>query len=307
MNSPLFSVIIPACNAARTIGSTIASVRAQTLGDHEILVVDDGSCDETVRMALDALGGDRRGRVISIANGGVSAARNLGVELTRGPLIAFLDADDLWAEDKLAAHAELHAANPQLAASYARVAFIASTAMSLETRSRSTVRPGLRTIADLLGENPVCTTSNLVTTRAAFLETGGFDSTMQHAEDQEWQLRAVSKRLGIAGIDRTLTGYRFSEDGLSADLRAMHEGWVRLAKIYGDESEPRAHAIFYRYLARRSLRSVGKSGDAIGFALSGIRTDAPAFFSERRRGLLTLVGALASPFLPAPLRARLFA
>jgi hypothetical protein len=164
----------------------------------------------------------------------------------------------------------------------------------------------LRTISELLGENPVCTASNLVVRCDAFRATGGFDATMRHAEDQEWQLRAVSQGLGIAGIDRTLVGYRSSDDGLSADLRAMHEGWVRLAATYGDASAPQARAIFCRYLARRALRSGARNGDALGFALDGVRTSAPAFFAERRRGVLTLAGALASPFLPAPLRTRLF-
>src|SRR5690348_15579178 len=94
----LVSVIIPAYNYARYIPGAVNSVLAQTYQNHEIVVVDDGSTDGT-RQAL----GDSLDKISYIYqhNRGVSAARNVGIERSRGELIAFLDADDVWVPDKL--------------------------------------------------------------------------------------------------------------------------------------------------------------------------------------------------------------
>ncbi|UVO52750.1 glycosyltransferase family A protein [Sphingomonas sp. SUN039] len=307
MSGPRFSVIIPAYNAARTIGASIATVRAQSFHDLELIVIDDGSTDATVAAARAAIGDDIRCRVISKGNGGVSAARNLGADMAAGQLLAFLDADDLWHEDKLSTHAAFHAGQLDLAASFARVAFVDGTARTLDARSHSTVPEGGLTVAALLGENPVCTTSNLVVDRAAFAVIGGFDSEMRHAEDQEWQLRAVTHGHRIEGIDQILVGYRNSEDGLSVDLAAMHRGWMALAARYGGREYAGAQAVFCRYLARRTLRSGAPGTVALGYAWSGLRAHGTAYFDSPARGLLTFVAALASPLLPAALRARLFA
>lgn len=90
------SVVIPAYNAARTIDATLASIRAQTAEPDEIVVVDDGSSDETSTIA------ERHGaRVTRRPNGGLSRARNTGVEAARNDWIALIDADDTWTPDKL--------------------------------------------------------------------------------------------------------------------------------------------------------------------------------------------------------------
>src|SRR5689334_21096641 len=96
------SVVVPAYNAARTLPATAASIRAQTLQPLEVIVVDDGSADDTVAVAH-ALGLPGL-RVVSQANAGHAAARNTGVAEARGRYVAFVDADDLWLPDKLALH-----------------------------------------------------------------------------------------------------------------------------------------------------------------------------------------------------------
>ena len=96
MPNSLVSIIIPAFNAEKTLAQTCASVACQRYPHWECLIVDDGSTDGTRAIALDCAGTDGRFRYIYQENQGVSAARNSGIEASRGALLAFLDADDLW-------------------------------------------------------------------------------------------------------------------------------------------------------------------------------------------------------------------
>jgi glycosyltransferase involved in cell wall biosynthesis len=93
---PEVSVIVPLYNKAMYVERCVASVRAQTFADFEVIVVDDGSTDSSVEDMCRAFAGDRRFRLVSQANGGVSKARNTGIEHAAAELIAFLDADDEW-------------------------------------------------------------------------------------------------------------------------------------------------------------------------------------------------------------------
>src|SRR4051812_18759444 len=101
----LVSIIIPCYNRADIVGETIASVLRQSYGRFEAILVDDGSTDGT-REAIRAYG-DPRIRYFYKLNGGLSSARNCGLEAARGEFIAFLDSDDLWDEWKLAAQMEI--------------------------------------------------------------------------------------------------------------------------------------------------------------------------------------------------------
>src|SRR3954469_10276808 len=96
---PEVSVVIPAYNAAQTVGTAVDSVLAQTFADLELIVVDDGSRDDTAAVvrARDA----PRGKLVRSSNQGVAAARNRGLALASGAFVAFLDADDAWQPTKL--------------------------------------------------------------------------------------------------------------------------------------------------------------------------------------------------------------
>ncbi|HWG42133.1 MAG TPA: glycosyltransferase family 2 protein [Gemmataceae bacterium] len=111
------SVVIPAYRAARTIRRAVDSVLAQTRPPDEILVIDDGSPDDLAK-PLAVYG--KRVQLLRKENGGAAAARNLGIERTRGEWIAFLDADDYWEVDKLHCQAAVLQANPHLVLSAAR-------------------------------------------------------------------------------------------------------------------------------------------------------------------------------------------
>lgn len=97
----LVSVVIPAFNAEATIDETLCSVRSQSHERLEIIVVDDGSTDDTVAVAERHADRDPRITIIRQDNAGVAAARNAGWQAARAEFIAFIDADDLWAPGKI--------------------------------------------------------------------------------------------------------------------------------------------------------------------------------------------------------------
>lgn len=110
--TPLVSVIIPTHNYGRFIRDTINSVQSQAVSELEIIVIDDGSTDNTAAVLQEIC--DRRLQVVRIPNAGVSVARNTGIELAKGEYIAFLDADDVWLPDKLTLQLALMTNEPSL-------------------------------------------------------------------------------------------------------------------------------------------------------------------------------------------------
>jgi hypothetical protein len=303
--SPLFTVVMPAFNAAGSIATSVASVLAQKERRFELIIVDDGSPDDTAETALRAAGGDQRVRLIRQANQGPAAARNRGVRAGSAPLLAFLDADDRWAPDTLRRHYIHFLARPALGVSFARIRFFDATLTEPGRVSAFVEAPEL---AVLLGENPVCTTSNLTARREVFDAVGGFDPALTHAEDQEWVARVLAiSDWQVRGLDEFLVDYRMSANGLSADLRAMQAGWsammARIAALAPERAgaaRAEATALFQRYLARRALRTDQGAGPALRHLLAALRHSPIALLTHQPvRTAMTAAGALALPFLRA--------
>jgi len=309
MKPPLFSVIMPVYNTERYVSDAIRSVVFQTERDLELIIIDDGSTDDSLKVLLNWAAQDDRIKLVSRSNSGVSATRNLAANMAWGKWLAFIDSDDVWHPNKLERHRDLHQGNASLGASYARIAFIPATVESkVSIRTQSTVPATPLTKEQMLGENPICTTSNLVVARTLFNRLGGFDETMSFAEDQEFALRLIASGHSIMGIDELLVDYRLNDNGLSLNFSAMHKGWRQIFGIYGDpESAAEAEAIYLRYLARRALRADARWRVAIHYALMGLKLSPAAFFSNPKRGLCTLLSALVGPALPKPARIQLFA
>ena len=302
---PRFSIIVPCFDAALTLPATLAALRAQTVADWECLLVDDGSGDATPEIIHQATLADRRFRALRNPARGPSAARNVALTEARCALVAFCDADDLWLPEKLARMAErFH--DPAIAAVYARVAFFSEGRDGAVSR----IAAGDLTIPTLLGENPVCTMSNLVVRREVFRATDGFDPDMVHNEDLEWLIRLVGAGHRVVGHAETLVRYRTSPAGLSSDLarmRAGREAALETARRLGYRADARAEAIYLRHLARRALRVDAPAVEATRMAIAGLRASPRGFFSDARRGLFTLSGAFLAPLLSRRLRRALFA
>lgn len=306
-HAPLFSVIIPCFDAAQTLPQTLASLQAQTLQDWEAVLVDDGSSDLTYDIIAAAAAADPRLRLVRNPRKGPSAARNYGVSLATGTLIAFCDADDLWAPCKLDRMAAFFI-DKSVDAGFARIAFFQDS--PADAQVFSTVPKGVLGIHRLLGENPVCTMSNLCIRKTCFVASGGFDETMVHNEDLEWLIRLAGRGVRIVGHDETLVWYRNNIFGLSADFAAMRAGRdaaLATAARFGVIADDRAEAIYLRYLARRALRLDAGRVLPLQFALEGVFASPAGFFSDIRRGGFTLLGAVAAPLLGYQMRRWLFA
>ncbi|KUR80829.1 glycosyltransferase family A protein [Novosphingobium sp. FSW06-99] len=304
------SVVLPVCNAAATLPALLGSLRAQTLSAFELIAIDDGSNDNSLEILLHHAALDSRIHALARGNGGVATARNLGVEVASAPLIAFLDADALWDRGKLYAHCALHRARPDLVASYARMAFVPAHADGLTgARALSKLAENPLDMLDILGENPIGTTSNMVVRRDSFLAIGGFDAASGAVCDRDLAARLVARGGPVVGLDMVLAGARLTVPGLSHDWAQMHADWRDLMARYIDDPRTRARleAAYCRQVVQGALVSGGHAGMALRYALRSLHHDIRGFPEEPGRSLATLGAALVAPLVPARLRQRLFA
>ncbi len=215
--SPTIAVVVPSYNGERFLPATLASVAAQTLPASEVIVVDDGSHDGSVAIA------ERAGvRVLQQQNAGPGAARNRGVAASRSELIAFLDADDVFAPDKLARQVEALAAMPD-AAAVCSDATLLGGARDGDRKNAGHRVPTRLAFHDLLRGNPVILSSVLVR-RAAIERAGGFDEdrVLIATEDYDLWLRLLAdERAYFAYVDAPLLQYRVHGGNLSNDGRFL--------------------------------------------------------------------------------------
>lgn len=182
---PLVSVIIPTFNRARFIAQAVESVLLQSYSDLELLVVDDGSTDQT-QVALQPYAGHIR--YFRQDNSGVSAARNHGIRESSGELIAFLDSDDRWHKDKLKYQVELFKTHPNTAVCYTDEIWIRGGRL-VNAKNKHAKYSGC------IFENvlPLCiiSPSAVMLRRSVFLNVGLFDESLPVCEDYDMWLRVA--------------------------------------------------------------------------------------------------------------------
>lgn len=202
------SVVIPAYNAAHFLPRCLKSVFAQTLKPAEVIVVDDGSVDNTAAMA-----GELGAKVVSRANGGLSAARNTGIQSAASGWIALLDADDRWAPEKLERQAACVGSDTVLVYTGIR---IFDDSEILEDRPAIDVASAKKM---LRYRNPIAPSSVLVR-RDAVQQGGGFREDIRACED--WEMWFRLQRIGqFASVTDPLTDYYVYPNSLSANPDKM--------------------------------------------------------------------------------------
>jgi len=237
--NPTVSVIIPTYNRAHLIGRAIQSVLNQTYQDFEIIIVDDGSTDNTEEVIKEYQEQDKRIRYIRHEkNKGGSAARNTGIKLTRGEYIAFQDSDDEWLPEKLEKQMKVFENPPP------KVGVVYTGFWRIENNKKiyipfSWVKQKEGNIHKELLKGNFVTTQSIVARKECFKKAGMFDEKLPRFQDWELVIR-LSKYYDFKCIDEPLLISYYTLDSISAN----NEGYIKalkliLSKHFNDFAEDR--------------------------------------------------------------------
>ncbi|MGB3300614.1 MAG: glycosyltransferase [Phormidesmis sp.] len=296
------SVVLPVYNVEKYVEAALKSALAQTYPNTEILIINDGSFDQSI--AICKKFDDDRISIIHQENKGLAEARNTGLRHATGDYVAFLDGDDIWLPQKIEKHISHLEDASEVGISFSRSAFINEAGLPLKTYQM----PRLQNITPeyMLRCNPLGNGSAGVFRKAVFEEIGFegtdqqiayFDQDFKRAEDTECLLRIlVQTSWVIEGIPEALTLYRISSGTLSADLEKtmiFGEKVMAKARTYAPElireSGKKVIAYMRRDLARESVR---RRNPSMAYALihQAIK-NYPQMLLEEFRATLTVLTA----------------
>lgn len=255
---PVISVVIPVYNGDKTIAATVSSVLSQSFEELELLVVNDGSQDQTLEIVQAFT--DNRLQVLNYSNAGLAASRNRGLSVAAGEFVSFIDADDLWTPDKLADQLQALRQNPQAALAYSWTDCVTDQARFVRHGSHISAEGSV--YKQLLLGNFLDSGSNALIRRSAFETTGGFDESLKAAEDWDMFLR-LAKTYEFACVPKVQVLYRLSSQSMSANLeRQEQESLKVLRRAYELVPElskgirNKSLGSFYRYLAYKALEGI---------------------------------------------------
>ncbi len=201
MKKPLISVIIPAYNGEKYLAEAIESIHRQNYSPLEIIIVDDGSTDKTAQITKNLKGNVKYNYQ---TNKGPAAARNKGLALARGEVIAFLDVDDLWPLDKLQNQVPRILDDPKLDVVLGRIKVL--------------ILPG---VAEQDSHGPD-TQINVhlgcaIFRKSVFDKVGNFDETLRYSEDHDWFLRAREQSVSMTIVGQVTLHYRLHGKNMTQD------------------------------------------------------------------------------------------
>ena len=265
--APTISVVIPAFNAEAYVAETLESVLAQTYRDFEIILVDDGSTDQTAAV-VQSFGGSIR--YIRTDNRGPSHARNTGIRAAKGQYIAFLDADDLWVPEKLALQVDFLQNRPHIGLVFGDMltfnqdgvdlrSYFASIKDSAIREKLSTESDCISEVTDVLFQCNIIPTGTVVVRKDCLERSKLFDETISSVEDLDLWIR-ISFFCGIGCIPRVLKKKREHDSNISRDNRKALE-----AAIYIFEKYPREWQSLDRRYRHHCTRRLGKENRSLGY------------------------------------------
>ena len=246
--TPAVSIVLPTFNRARLLRRSIESVLAQTDGDFELIVVDDGSADDTDEVVR----GSADPRVVYLRlpqNRGLPAARNAGIDIARGTCLAFQDSDDVWLPEKLERQRRLLAANPDAAVVYCDMLRIGAGGERLYFRSPGIVPQRLVNPETGYWQTYMLAMQPTLIRRACLAETR-FDERLVFFEDLDLHLR-LARHHRYVYLPEPLVEYH-DTGGMTADRRREMRGRLQLLRKYAGEllrSDP-------AFLARETIAAV---------------------------------------------------
>ena len=257
---PRVSIIIPTYNCARYLGRAIDSARTQTYKDYEILVVDDGSSDDTKDVVMQY---GRKVTYLYQQNRGVSAARNHAISKASGELLAYLDADDMWYSEKLERQVAFLDAHQECGMVHSEMSVINEQDEILHVRfyeeTKRSVPEGY-CVQKLLTRCHIQTLT-VVERRDTFDCVGGFDERLPIAQDYLHWIMIAAEGQALGYLAEPLGKYRWRTGSLIGNNQRLLEDYVKICDIllrekpitprHGDECTDILRA--RSYLVRREL------------------------------------------------------
>jgi glycosyltransferase involved in cell wall biosynthesis len=298
--SVTLSIIIPAFNVEDYVTESIESVLAQSFKDLEVIVIDDGSTDQT-REVLNQFSDNPRVKVIAQQNRGPSGSRNSGIRIAQGKYIGFLDADDRWAANKAQRHFEEMESHPEIDLTF-------SWWRIIDEKGRDTGRRGqpsklMLKLEDLILENSTGTGSTLFARKEAIDAIHGFDDNLRAAVDLDLLLRIAQLRDdNILCIPEILTDYRMREGQITQDWNRMARNWEKVIAKVREKAPERLASVetlarfrqfrYYAYIAYQT----GDITAARHCLRKALFLQPGRLLYERRNWMTTL--AILSTYLP---------
>ena len=221
---PLVSVVMATRNYGQYLAEAVESVRAQTYPHWELWIIDDGSTDETFAV-VERWREDARIHYVYAERLGQARAKNLGIRLSRGEWVAFLDADDRWEVDKLRRQLALAAEYPQAGVIYSRRRLMDAQGQEIASPSTQGALPSGWILEELVVQNWVCFSSAMVR-REVLSHVGMFDERLELAIDYDLWLR-VGMHYAFYAVPEALVWYRTGHANLSR--RVVERGETALA------------------------------------------------------------------------------
>ena len=221
---PKVSVIIPTYNRKKLIVRAIESVLAQTYRDFEIIIIDDGSNDETKNVLIPY---QSRIKYLYQENQGISAARNRGIKEAQGVYIAFLDSDDEWVEDKLAIQVDILDKNPPIGIIHNKLVILNDQGKKVGTKPANDSGKTFQELIEFGGDLP---TSSVLTRSECFQKVGLFDESLPTMEDFEMWIR-IARNYEIYEFRHKCLAYSYSHEGqITKDTVKVYYGLVHMDK-----------------------------------------------------------------------------
>ena len=250
--APTVTIVMPTFNSRDYVTSAIDSIVSQSFRDWELLVVDDGSTDDTRDLVSVAAAGDPRIRLIAIAvNSGNRPAvpRNRGLREARGQYIAFLDSDDTWQASKLERQVALMEANPELEFSYVLFEMIGLDGRRTGPYPVASRRPKGEAFRDLYAR-PVISNSAVMLRRSLLSRVGFLDENPTLVEDHDFWLRiAKVGPVGCVEGDPLLTYRQRQMSHSSGNLRP----WLRMMAVLRKHAPSAGWPLFATAAVRQTL------------------------------------------------------
>ncbi|MBI4355948.1 MAG: glycosyltransferase [Candidatus Omnitrophica bacterium] len=297
--TPKVSVVVPTYNRAHLIPEALESIWAQTYRDLEVIVVDDGSTDDTREILRPWW---PRLRYIYQPNQGCAAARNRGISLARGTYVAFLDSDDRWLPDKLAQQVAWLEAHSKAGLVYSR---LWRYVLGRDAEREICPRELPATFLDVLRGSGFIPTSTVMVRRRCLEAVGLFDVSLPVAEDWDLWLR-IARRYPIAALPAVLAEHREHATNITKDLAKVYEGYWRFyakaVRLYAtaagaETARFRDRAISFRYLLGTTYLKRGQMREAVRQIAGALqaRWSIGTYFA-RQRSWVTTLACLLKPY-----------